>query len=70
VKESQGAAEDVDDADERGGVPLDGDCSIDFIIPEAGSRDVESAVCLLHDDAVGDELEVAIDVGDALEDLG
>ena len=66
---SECASEDVDDADECGGVPLDGDGSVDLVVPEAGSGDVESAVGLLHDDAVGDELEVLIDVGDALEDL-
>lgn len=66
---SERASEDVDDADESGRVPLDGDSSVDFVVPEAGARDVEPAVCLLHDDAIGDELEVLIDVGDALEDL-
>ena len=67
---SEGAAEHVDDADEAGGVPLDGDSAVDLIVPEAGAGDVESAVGLLHDDAVGDELEVLIDGGDVLEDLG
>lgn len=66
---SERASEDVDDADECGRVPLDGDSSVDFVVPEAGAGDVEPAVGLLHDDAIGDELEVLIDVGDALEDL-
>ena len=69
VVRSQGTSEDIDDADEWGRIPLDSHSSIDFVVPEAGPGDVESAVCLLHDDAVGDELEIAIGVGDALEDL-
>ena len=69
VCESESAAEDVDDADKGRGVPLDGDSSIDFVVPEAGARDVEAAVGFLHDDAVGDELEVLVDGGDFLENL-
>lgn len=67
---SEGAAEDIDDANETGGVPLDSHCPVDFVVPKAGARNVESAVGLLHDDAVGDELEVFIDCSDVLEDLG
>ncbi len=66
---SQSASEDIDDADERGGVPLDGDSAVDFIVPEARSWNIESAVCFLHDDAIGDEFEVFIDGSDVLEDL-
>ena len=66
---SQGTSEDIDNADEWGCIPLDGDSSIDFVIPEAGSRDVESAVSLLHNDAVGDELEITVGIGDVFEDL-
>ena len=66
---SEGAAKHIDDADERGRIPLDGDGSIDLVVPKAGAGDVEPAVGLLHDDAVGDELEVFIDLGDVLEDL-
>ena len=69
VCESESAAEDVDDANERRGIPLDGDGSVDFVVPEAGAGDVEPTVGLLHDDAVGDELEVLVDGGDFLEDL-
>jgi hypothetical protein len=66
---SKRTSEDIDDANERRCVPLDSDSAIDFIIPEAGAGDVESAVCLLHDDAIGDELEVPIDCCDILENL-
>ena len=66
---SEGAAEDVNDADEGGSVPLDGDGAVNFVVPEAGAGDVESAVGLLHNDTVGDKLEVLVDTGDALEDL-
>jgi hypothetical protein len=66
---SQGAAEDIDDADEAGSVPLDGDRPVYFVVPEARAGYIESAVGLLHNDAVGDELEVLVDGGDVLEDL-
>jgi len=66
---SECASEDVDDADEGRGIPLDGDSAIDLVVPEAGAGDVESAVRLLHDDAVGDELEVLIDGGDVFQNL-
>ncbi len=66
---SKSTSEDVDDADEGGRVPLDGDGAVDFVVPEAGAWDVESAVGFLHDDTVGDELEVFVDGGDGLEDL-
>lgn len=32
---SEGAAEDIDDADECWCVPLDSDCAIYFVVPEA-----------------------------------
>ena len=35
VYESESAAEDVDDADERRSIPLDGNCSVDLVVPEA-----------------------------------
>ena len=66
---SQGTSEHVDDAYQAGGVPLDGHSAIYFIVPKAGPRDVEPTVSLLHDDAVGDELEVLIDSSNALQDL-
>jgi hypothetical protein len=66
---SESTAEDVDDADEGRGIPLYGDGSVDFVVPEAGARNVEPAVGFLHDDAVGDELEVLVDGCDFLEDL-
>ena len=66
---SECAAEHVNDADKGRGVPLDSHSAVDLVVPEARPRNVESAVSLLHDDAVGDKLEVLIDVGDALEDL-
>jgi hypothetical protein len=69
VCESESAAEDVDDTDKGRGVPLDGDSSIDFVVPEAGAGDVEPTVGFLHDDAVGDELEVLVDGSDFLENL-
>jgi len=37
VCESEGAAEDVDDANEGRSIPLDCDCPIDFVVPKAGS---------------------------------
>ena len=67
--ESQSTSEDIHNADETRSIPLDSDRTIHFIIPEAWTGDVESAVSLLHDDAVGDELEVPVDCGDVLEDL-
>lgn len=70
MSRSKSTSEDVDDADEGWCVPLDGDRPIDFVVPEAGAGDVESAIGFLHDDAVGDEFEVFVDSGDALEDLG
>lgn len=69
VSRSECASENIDDADEGGCVPLDGDSAVDFVVPEARAGDVESAVGLLHDDAVGDELEVLVDGCDAFEDL-
>jgi hypothetical protein len=68
--ESESAAEDVDDANETGCIPFDSHSAIDLIVPEAGAGNVESAVGFLHDDTVGDELEVFVDGRDALEDLG
>jgi len=69
VSVSECASEDIDDADECGRIPFDGDSSIDFVVPEAGAGDVESAVSFLHDDTVGDEFEVFIDSCDGFEDL-
>lgn len=69
VCKSQSATEDVDDTDEGRCVPLNGNSAVDFIVPEARSRDIESAVRLLHDDAIGNELEVFVDLGDILKDL-
>lgn len=66
---SEGAAEDVDDTDEGRSIPLDGDSAVDFVVPEARAGNVESAVGFLHDDAVGDELEVFVDGGDFFENL-
>ncbi len=60
----------VDYADEWGGIPFDCDGSIDFVVPEAGAGDVESTVGFLHDDAIGYEFEILIDVGDAFKYLG
>jgi hypothetical protein len=67
--ESKRASEDIDDADKGRGVPLDSDGAIDLVVPEAGTRDIEPTVCLLHDDAVGDELKVLVDSSNILEDL-
>ena len=69
VCESESTAEDVDDTDERWGVPLDGNSAVDLVVPEARAGNVESTVSFLHDDAVGDELEVFVGVGDFFEDL-
>lgn len=69
VCESEGAAEDIDDTDEGRCIPFDGDSAVDFVVPEARTGNVESTVGFLHDDAVGDELEVFVDVGDFSEDL-
>ena len=66
---SESASKDVDDTDERRSIPFNSDCSIHLIIPEAGARYVESTVSFLHNNAVGNELEVLVDAGDALEDL-
>jgi hypothetical protein len=66
---SECASEDVDDTDEGGGIPFDGDSAVDLVVPEARSRDVEPAVSFLHDDAVCDELEVLVDSRDILENL-
>lgn len=67
--QSQCASEDIHDANKSWGIPFDGDSSVNFIIPEAGSWYVESAISFLHDDAVGYELEVFVDSGDILENL-
>lgn len=66
---SKGTSEDIDNADEGGSIPLDSHGSIDFVIPETGTRDIESAISFLHDYAVGNEFEVTIDVCNALENL-
>lgn len=67
--ESERASEDVNNADEGRGIPLDGHCSVDLVVPEARTRDVKTAIGLLHDDAVSNKLEVAIDCSDTLENL-
>lgn len=67
--ESEGAAENVDDTDEWGWIPFDGNGSIDLIVPEAWSRKVKSAIGFLHDDTVGNKLEVFIFWGDIFQDL-
>lgn len=67
--ESEGATENVDDTDEWWWVPLDSNGSIDLIVPEARSRKVKSAICFLHNDAVGNKLEVFIFWGDIFQDL-
>jgi hypothetical protein len=69
MRRSECAPEDVDDANQGGRVPFDGNCTVNLVVPEAGTGNVEAAVCLLHDDAVSDELEVTVDCGDGLEDL-
>ena len=66
---SECASEDIDDADQGGCVPFDSDSAVDFVVPEAGARDVEAAVSFLHDDAVGDELEIFVESCDVFEDL-
>lgn len=58
---SEPASEDIHDTSQGLVIPLHGHCPIGVIIPVAGPRDVESAVSLLHDDAVGDVLEVLVD---------
>lgn len=69
MDESQSTAEDVDNTDQGRSIPFDSNSSIYFIIPEAGAGDVESTIGLLHNDAVSNELEVAIDCCDVLENL-
>lgn len=66
---SEGTAEDIDDTDKGGRIPLNSDGAINLVIPIAGSAEVEAAVGFLHDDTVGDEFEVFIDVSDSFEDL-
>lgn len=69
AKGSECASEYVDNADERRGVPFDSDGAIDLVVPEARSRKIESAIGFLHDDTVGDKLEVFIFGGDIFENL-
>ncbi len=69
MEESQSASEDIDNAYKWRCIPFDGDGSIYLVVPEAWSRDVKSAVGFLHDDAISNELEVAIGIGDGLQDL-
>lgn len=66
---SESASEDIDDADEGGSVPLDGDGAVYLVVPETRARDVEATVGFLHNDAVGNELEVLVDASDVLENL-
>lgn len=66
---SECASEDIDDADKRGSIPFDSDCSIDFVVPETRAWNVESTVGLLHNDAICNEFEVLIDWCDVLENL-
>jgi len=66
---SESAAEDIDDTDEGGCVPFDCNSSVDFIIPEAWSWDVESTIGFLHYDAVGYKLEVFVDCCNVFENL-
>jgi len=48
---------------------LDGHRAVHLVVPEARPRDAQSAVRLLHHDAVGDQLEVLIHLGDGVESL-
>ena len=66
---SESASKDVDDTDERRSIPFNSDCSIHLIIPEAGARNVESTISFLHNNAIGNELEVLVDAGDVFENL-
>ena len=66
---SESASEDIDDTDERRSIPFNSDSSIHLIIPEAGARNVESTISFLHNNAIGNELEVLVDAGDVFENL-
>jgi hypothetical protein len=66
---SESASKHINNTNESGSIPFDRYSSIDFIVPEAGTWDVEPAICLLHDDAVSDELEVFVDCSDVFENL-
>jgi hypothetical protein len=66
---SQCASEHIDYANKSRGIPFDSHRSIHLVVPEARSRYVQAAVSLLHDDAIGDELEVFVDCCDVLQNL-
>lgn len=66
---SEGTTKDIDNTDKGGGIPLDCNSAIHFVIPIAGSRKVESTVSFLHDDTIGDILEILVDSGDCLQYL-
>lgn len=65
IKGSECAPEYIDHADESGRVPFHSDSAVHLIVPVAGAAEVEPTVGLLHDDTVGDELEVFIHVRDS-----
>lgn len=66
---SKPTAKDIDNARHGRRVPLHSDRAIHIVVPVAAARYVEATVCFLHDDAVGDILEVLIDIGHGLQNL-
>jgi len=66
---SECTSKDIYDANQRWSVPFDSDCSINLIVPKTWTRNIESAVSLLHYDTISDEFKVFINRCDAFENL-
>lgn len=69
VKQSQGATKYIYNTNEWGRIPFNSDGTINLVIPIAWAREVETTISFLHDDTVGDEFEIFIDIGDGFENL-
>lgn len=68
-QKSETTAEYIDNAGKSLIVPLHSYSAVSIVIPKARSRNIETAVCLLHDDAVGDVLKVFVNCYQSLENL-
>ncbi len=69
IEQSEGASEYINNAYKGWSVPFNSDRPIYFVIPKARAWNIQPAVCLLHDDAVGNELKVLIYWCDIFQNL-
>lgn len=66
-RDSNGAAEDVENGDDLICLVLDYEIAVEFVVPVAGARHAEPRITLLHYHAVDNELEVLARIREILQ---